>query len=71
MSNFWRSLVLPLINCEIELDWKWSRNCLIPEISRTAAVAATPLNETRPATETTSGRFLKNSAKLYNLVATL
>ena len=23
LSNFWRSLDLPLINCELELDLKW------------------------------------------------
>ena len=25
LSNFWRSLVLLLINCEIELDLTWSK----------------------------------------------
>ena len=35
LSNFWRFLGLPLINCEIEIDLKWTRNCVIPEISRT------------------------------------
>ena len=34
-SNFWRSLDLPLINCEIELDLKWRKNCAISEVSRT------------------------------------
>ena len=35
LSNFWKSLDLPLINCEIELDFSWSRYCVIIEISRT------------------------------------
>ena len=35
LSNFWRSLDLPLINCERELYLKWSKNCVISEISRT------------------------------------
>ena len=39
LSNFWRSLDLPLINCEIELDLRWTRNCVISEIPRTARVA--------------------------------
>ena len=26
LNNFWRSLDLPLINCEIELDLRWTRN---------------------------------------------
>ena len=33
LSNFWRSLDLPLINCEIELDLLWSKECIISEIS--------------------------------------
>ena len=31
LSNNWRSLDLPLINCEVELDLKWSRNCVLIE----------------------------------------
>ena len=31
LSNFWRCLGLLLINCEIELDLSWSRNCIISE----------------------------------------
>ena len=26
LSNYWRSLDLPLINCKVELELKWSRN---------------------------------------------
>ena len=29
LSNFWRSLDLPLINCEIEHDLTWSKYCVI------------------------------------------
>ena len=29
LSNFWRTLQMPLINCEIELILTWSRNCVI------------------------------------------
>ena len=35
LSNFWRSLDFPLINCEIELDLKWSKYCEISQVSRT------------------------------------
>ena len=31
LSNFWRSLDLALINCKLELDLKWSRNCVLIE----------------------------------------
>ena len=33
LNNFWRSLDLPLINCEIEFDLLWSKECIISEIS--------------------------------------
>ena len=28
-SNFWRTLEMPLINCEIKLVLTWSENCVI------------------------------------------
>ena len=42
LSNFWRCLDLLLINCETELDLSWSRNCIISEWLRSAAVNANP-----------------------------
>ena len=29
LSNFWRTLEMPLINCEVELMLTWSKNCVI------------------------------------------
>ena len=29
LSNFWRTLEMPLINCEINLIITWSKNCVI------------------------------------------
>ena len=29
LSNFWRSLEIPLINCKIELSLKWIENCTL------------------------------------------
>ena len=29
LSNFWRTLEMPLINCEIELILNWSKDCVI------------------------------------------
>ena len=29
LSNFWRTLQMPLINCELELNLNWSANCVI------------------------------------------
>ena len=36
LSNFWRSLEIPLINCKFELSLKWYERCLL-----TAATSAT------------------------------
>ena len=29
LSNFWRTLEIPLINCEVDLDLNLSKNCVI------------------------------------------
>ena len=29
LSNFWRSLEMPLINCKVELLLKWIENCVL------------------------------------------
>ena len=29
LSNFWRSLNIPLINCELELILTWFKNCVL------------------------------------------
>ena len=36
LSNFWRSLEMPLINCKIELSLRWYENCILSS-SGTAA----------------------------------
>ena len=28
-SNFWRTLEIPLINCEVERIFDWSANCVL------------------------------------------
>ena len=75
MSNFWRSLDLPLIICETELDVSWSRYCLKSEISRIPAVPANPnANPPVPAAaekQITSITFQINNAKLYVPVISL
>ena len=37
LSNFWRTLNIPLINCEIELILTWSKNCLLADMTERAA----------------------------------
>ena len=60
LSNFWRSLDLPLINCEKELDLSLPRNSVISEISRTPEV-----------TLATGATFQINNVKLCISVVTL
>ena len=66
-SNFRRSLNLPLINCEIELDLKWEHYWVILEISRTFTAVDPNVNlvEHKFLTSAASATFEINKAKLY------
>ena len=33
LSNFWRSLTIPIINCEVEIILTWSKNCLLADMT--------------------------------------
>ena len=68
MSNFWRSLDLPSINCEVELDLSQSKNCIKSETSRTAAVGG---DNPAEATLTTRATFQINNTKLNIPVVSL
>ena len=39
LSNFWRLLEIPLINCRVELSLSWNENCIL-SIAGTAATFA-------------------------------
>ena len=41
-GNFLRALDLPLINCEIELDLSWSKECIITKISIISRIPPNP-----------------------------
>ena len=75
LSSFWRSLDLPLISFQIELDLSCSRNCVISEISRIPAVPANPnANPHAPAMaemQAISTTFQINNAKFYIPFVTL
>ena len=32
LGNFWRALNIPLISCEVSLELKWNKNCLITSL---------------------------------------
>ena len=75
LSNFWTFFGLSLINCEIELDLSWSKECVISEISITTAMPGNP-DATLPvpsvtAIQTTGATFQINNAKHYAPVVTL
>ena len=62
LSNFWRSLEIPLINCKIELSLKWIENCVLTS----AAIGANA-----DATGADSATFKITDAKLSVPVVTL
>ena len=41
LSNFWRSLEMPLINCKIELSLKWYENCILSSAGNAATFTIT------------------------------
>ena len=75
LCNFWRSLDFPLINCEIEIDFSWSKEFIISEISTIPAVPGNPDANTFvldvAAIQMTTETFQINNAKLYVPVVTL
>ena len=61
LRNFWRTLDIPLINCEINLILTWSKNCLIaskakrdadPDVNPAVASVNDPTDETFKVTDT-------------------
>ena len=44
LSNFWRSLEMPLNNCKIEFSLKWYQNCLL---SSTGTAATFTITDTK------------------------
>ena len=72
LSNFWRTLDIPLINCEINLILTWSKNCVLTSKATRHTVPAQGGNPTvtrviNPANVT----FEITDAKLYVPVVTL
>ena len=42
LNNFWKSLNILLINCEVELILTWSKNCVLPDMIVRAAQNGNP-----------------------------
>ena len=34
LGNFWRALNIPLISCEVSLELKWDKNCVITSLEQ-------------------------------------
>ena len=75
LINFWRPFDFRLINCEIELDLSWSKECIISGIAITPKIPgdedADPPAQEVPAIQTTAATFEVNNAKFYVPVLTL
>ena len=65
LGNFWRALNIPLISCEVFLELKWNRNCIIT--SQQIGVNLDGGNTAAPAGATVA----INNCKLYVPVVTL
>ena len=67
LGNLWRALNIPLISCEVFLEPKWNKNCIITSLEQRQVDAAPPaVNGT-----TTGATLAINDCKLYVPVVTL
>ena len=64
LSNFWRTLDMPLINCEVSLILTWFRECIITSMERRVINTGRDFSSTNATFQTTD-------TKLYVLVVTL
>ena len=72
LSNFWRTLDMPLINCEVSLTLTWSENCVLTDIKTQTAAAAQGDNPAREKVDApTNATFKITDTKLYVPVVTL
>ena len=44
LGNFWRALIIPLISCEVSLEFKWNKNCIITSLKQRAIDENDPPN---------------------------
>ena len=42
LGNFWRALNIPLISCEVSLELKWDKNCVITSLEQRVIAGANP-----------------------------
>ena len=67
LGNFWDSLNIPFINCEVSLALSWSANCVITSMEKRILIAGQPNRGDSPE----SAAFKIKDCKLYVPVVTL
>ena len=68
LGNFWRALNIPLISCEVSLELKWNKNCVIASLKEKQVDAGPPIVRDGAQTGAT---LAINDCKLYIPVVTL
>ena len=68
LSYFWRALNIPLISCEVSLELKWNKNCVITSLERRQIDAGPPIVRDNAPTGAT---LTIDKCKLYVPVVTL
>ena len=68
LGNFWRTLNMPLISCEVSLELKWNKNCVITSLERREVDAGLPVVRDNAPTGATVNI---NDCKLYVSAVTL
>ena len=68
LSNFWRTLDIPLINCEVEITLTWTKNCILADAT---VRAAGNNNDPQAIVAPTELEFQRTGTKLYIPVVTL
>ena len=65
LSNFCRTLDIPLINCEASLTLTWSENCVLTDTTTPAAVAVQVNNAARSAINAPTNATFQITEKTY------
>ena len=72
LNNFWRSLDMPLIDCEVSRTLTWSENCVLTDITTQRAKPAQGDNPAREKIDALANATFKiTDTKLYVSVVTL
>ena len=67
LGNFWRALNIPLISCEVLLELKWNKNCVITSLEQRQVDAGPPVvRDNAP----TGASLAINDCQLYRPVVT-